>query len=82
MSAKTTKRVTEPNLSPDLSTAKLAFAEWCAAAEDWHRLRSDAAEARCRKARTAFYTHVFGAVPPIQNDWRALGKAAAEGVAP
>jgi hypothetical protein len=33
----------------------LLFWAWCEAAEEWRRLRSDAAEARCRAARRAYY---------------------------
>lgn len=60
----------------ELTGSAIAFAAWCEAAEQWHRLRSDAAEAECRKARAAFYTLAYGTVPPIQNDWRASQEGA------
>ena len=72
MSAKAKKGEREP----DLSTSKLAFAAWRDAARKWQRLRSDAAEAECRKARAAFYTLAHGTVPPVQNDWRASQEGA------
>lgn len=43
----------------------LLFRAWLDAANEWRRLQSDAAEARCRVARAAYYNAVLGAVPSL-----------------
>lgn len=77
MNATTKKR----GRAPQYATYIEAFAAWRDAAAKWRRLRSDAAEAECRKARTAFYTLAYGKVPPIRNDWRAEREGEQEGAA-
>lgn len=39
-------------------TVLLLFQIWCEMAAEWRRLGSDAAEARCRKARDAYYAFI------------------------
>ena len=51
----------------ELTGSAIAFAAWCEAAEQWRRLRSDAAEARCRVARATYYSAVWGYVPAIRT---------------
>lgn len=72
---------TKRDRTPTYATSGEAFAAWRNAAKKWRRLRSDAAEAECRKARTAYYTLAYGTVPPIRNDWRAEREGEQEGAA-
>ena len=49
---------------PTLATEVLHFYVWRDAAREWDRLRSDAAEARCRVARRDYYIATYGSELP------------------
>ena len=53
--------------APTCATSREAFDAWRKAAKKWRKLRSDATEAECRAARTAYYTLAWGDVPPLAH---------------
>jgi hypothetical protein len=50
-----------------LTGVNLLFRVWCEAAEEWQRLQSGAAAARCPAARREYYMASEGRVPALRR---------------